>query len=60
MLRRSAGADLHIEQMLLPAAAYIGRPPIARARVLSDELHLQLDPSDLARDSAMTRRHRST
>jgi hypothetical protein len=45
---------------MLPAAAGIDRAPIARSGDLSDEFHLQLAPSILARESAMTRRHRST
>ena len=59
MLRRSAGADLYVEQMLLAPAAYVGRAAIAQAGALSDEFH-QLAPSILARESAITRRHRST
>ena len=59
MLRYPAGADLHIEQVLLAPVAHIGHTPISRPGAFLDEVHLRV-PSVLARESAMMRAQRST
>ncbi len=57
VLSRSAGADFHIQEMLLPPLPHVGHSPIARSGRSFAKTHLLL--SVLARESAMIRAQRS-
>jgi hypothetical protein len=59
MLRRSAGTDFHVEQVLLPPLAHIGHSSIARSGAFLAKIHPGF-PRVLARDSAIIRAQRST
>ena len=59
MLGHSAGADFHVEQVLLAPVAHFGHAPILRLGAFVDHFHFRF-PSVLALESAMMRAQRST